>query len=176
MPAAVHEISKYTASKSFSFCKSQNVYIYRKLAFLPLSFALYKWERGPGGEGKTPRIHQMHYSKKIFAQELRKSSTPEEQKVWKLLRNRNFMNLKFRRQHILQGFVVDFYCHKLRLAIEIDGKIHLKQKEYDALRQKLIEEKEITFIRITNEAINKDVNIVLEEIKKIASTTVLPSD
>jgi len=86
------------------------------------------------------------------------------------------MNLKFRRQHILQGFVVDFYCHKLRLAIEIDGKIHLKQKEYDALRQKLIEEKEITFIRITNEAINKDVNIVLEEIKKIASTTVLPSD
>ncbi len=77
------------------------------------------------------------------------------------------MNLKFRRQHVLEGFVVDFYCHKLRLAIEIDGKIHLKQKEYDASRQRLIEDKEITFIRITNEAINHDTTILLDKIRKL---------
>ena len=66
----------------------------------------------------------MHYNKKIFARELRKNFTPEEKKVWEVLKNRNFNNLKFRRQHVLQGFVVDFYCHELKLAIEIDGKIH----------------------------------------------------
>jgi len=111
----------------------------------------------------------MHHTKKTFARELRRTSTPEEQEVWELLRNRNFMNLKFRRQHVLEGFVVDFYCPELRLAIEIDGKIHLKQKEYDRLRQVLIEEKEITFIRITNKAINKNVEIVYDEIEKILS-------
>ncbi len=49
------------------------------------------------------------------------------------------MNLKFRRQHVIEGFVVDFYCHDLRLAIEIDGKVHDRQREYDEIRQTLIE-------------------------------------
>jgi very-short-patch-repair endonuclease len=116
----------------------------------------------------------MHFNKKIFAQQLRKESTPEEIKVWEVLRNRKYKGLKFRRQHVIEGFVVDFYCHDLRLAIEIDGKVHIKQKEYDELRQYLIEGNKIKFIRITNEEINIDVSILLHQIEKFLAPP-LPS-
>ena len=105
----------------------------------------------------------MDYRKKIFARELRKNSTDEERKVWEALRNRRFKNLKFRRQHVLEGFVIDFYCNEFKLAVEIDGKVHQKQKGYDELRQCLIEDKGIRFIRITNEEINRDVKILLTQ-------------
>jgi very-short-patch-repair endonuclease len=108
----------------------------------------------------------MQHIKKQFARNLRKESTPEENKVWNVLRNRKFHNCKFRRQHVIEGFVVDFYSQKLRLAIEIDGKIHERQKEYDELRQRLIEEKGIKFIRITNEEINKDITQLLCKISE----------
>ncbi len=81
------------------------------------------------------------------------------------MRNRKFLNCKFRRQHVIEGFVVDFYCKKLRLAIEVDGKIHGRQKEYGALRQRLIEEG-FEFIRVTNEKINKDINILFRKIRE----------
>ncbi len=59
---------------------------------------------------------------------------------------------------------MDFFCKRLRLVIEIDGKIHERQKEYDELRQRLIEEKGVKFIRVTNEEINKDINILFKKI------------
>ena len=62
--------------------------------------------------------------------------------------------------------MVDFYCKKLRLAIEVDGKIHERQKEYDELRQRLIEEKGIKFIRVTNEEINRDIEILFSKISE----------
>ncbi len=109
----------------------------------------------------------MHYIKKVFARELRNDSTFEEQKVWKLLRNRRYKNLKFRRQHVIEGFVVDFYCHELKLVIEIDGKVHEKQKDYDELRKLLIEEKGFIVIRISNEDINRDMNNLLQKIDEM---------
>jgi len=107
----------------------------------------------------------MQYIKKVFARNLRKEQTPEEAIVWNTLRNRGFMNLKFRRQHDIEGFIVDFYCHEINLAVEIDGKIYERQKDYDLLRQSLIEEKGISFVRVTNDEVNSDVNILLEIIK-----------
>jgi very-short-patch-repair endonuclease len=126
----------------------------------PLSQRSFK-----GRERGVSVITTMHYNKKIFARKLRKESTTEEKKLWKILRDRQFKNLKFRRQHVLQGFVVDFYCHELRLIIEIDGRVHEKQKNYDALRQTLIEEIGFSFIRITNEEINMNINILLDAIE-----------
>lgn len=111
----------------------------------------------------------MQYIKKVFARSLRKEQTPEEEIVWNLLRNRKFINLKFRRQHDIEGFIVDFYCHELRLAVEIDGGVHDKQKDYDELRQELIENKGIRFVRVTNDEIKKDVNILLEKIRAFLS-------
>jgi len=107
----------------------------------------------------------LEYIKKVFARNLRKEQTPEEAAAWEHLRNRKFMNLKFRRQHVIEGFVVDFYCHELHLAIEIDGAVHNKQKDYDELRQMLIESEDIKFIRITNDEVHRDINILLDRIK-----------
>ena len=106
----------------------------------------------------------MEYIKKEFARILRKQQTPEEMIVWDFLRNRRFQGLKFRRQHVIEGFVVDFYCHELSLAIEIDGGIHDRQKDYDELRQGLIESRGIRFIRVRNEEIRRDIHVLQEKI------------
>ena len=76
------------------------------------------------------------------------------------------MNLKFRRQHDIEGFIVVCYCHEQRLAVEIDGKIHDKQIDYDDLRQRqeLIASKGIKFVRVFNDEVNRDVNLLLERI------------
>jgi very-short-patch-repair endonuclease len=117
----------------------------------------------------------MHYIKKTFARSLRKEATVEEKKVWEVLRNRKLQNLKFRRQHVIEGFVVDFYCREIHLAIEIDGKVHDKQKDYDMHRQRLIEERGVNFIRITNEEINKDIEFILAKINR-AKSSFLPAE
>jgi very-short-patch-repair endonuclease len=117
------------------------------------------------GRGVFIKKNNMYEIKKQFARFLRKDATIVENIVWGILRNRKFNNLKFRRQHEINGFIVDFYCHELRLAIEIDGKIHEKQKDYDKLREELIENEGVPFIRVTNEEVMRDINILLEKIK-----------
>ncbi|MBT3581767.1 DUF559 domain-containing protein [bacterium] len=107
------------------------------------------------------------YIKKEFARELRKEQTLTEQLVWKALRDRKYQYYKFRRQHIIKGYVVDFYCHKLRLAIEIDGKIHENQEDYDEMRQAEIEFQGIKFIRIDTRDIYKNINILLTKIDTV---------
>ena len=62
------------------------------------------------------------------AKELRQNMTPAEKILWQYLRAERFHNLKFRRQQIIEGFIVDFYCHSLRLVIEVDGEIHEHQQ------------------------------------------------
>jgi very-short-patch-repair endonuclease len=89
--------------------------------------------------------------KRDFARQLRKSQTEAERKVWDLLKNRKLLGLKFRRQHVIEGFVVDFYCLERKLAIEIDGGIHDRRRDYDELRQQEIESKSNTVIRVRNE-------------------------
>ena len=86
----------------------------------------------------------MARKKKVLrARALRKELTGAEQVLWQHLRNRKFLNKKFRRQHVFCGFILDFYCPEERLGIELDGSVHLKQKDYDALRQKIIEDNEV---------------------------------
>jgi len=65
---------------------------------------------------------------------------------------------------VIDGFVVDFFCVELNLAIEIDGAIHQKQKEYDDLRQSLIEERGVRFIRLSNEQVKSNLNLLFESI------------
>ncbi len=110
---------------------------------------------------------RMTYKKREFARQLRQDQTVAEEKVWQLLRNNQFMGLKFRRQHVIEGFVVDFYCEEHRLAIEIDGGIHNMaiRKDYDALRQMELESKGVQFIRITNEEFAKNEAVLFDSIK-----------
>ncbi|MFH1576827.1 MAG: endonuclease domain-containing protein [Candidatus Margulisiibacteriota bacterium] len=114
--------------------------------------------------------------KKQFARTLRKEQTKAEKTVWELIRKRKFHGFKFRRQHVVEGFILDFYCHELRLGIEVDGSVHLKRKDYDQLRQEIIESEDIRLIRITNKDIMENSKKgILEQIKKMISKPTHPS-
>ncbi|HRV95829.1 MAG TPA: endonuclease domain-containing protein [Anaerolineae bacterium] len=73
---------------------------------------------------------------KARARELRRPMTPQEQKLWRQLRSRQLCDLKFRRQHPIERFILDFYCHEHQLAVEIDGDSHADpaQQRYDQAR------------------------------------------
>ena len=120
---------------------------------------------------KDTSNHIYHYGAKpeIFdrAQQLRKNSTEVEKKLWKRLQNRKFEGLKFRRQHPISRFIVDFYCHEKLLVIEVDGGIHeeAKVKERDEGREEELENLGLTVIRFTNEEVLNNMNSVLEKLK-----------
>ncbi|RFN58153.1 endonuclease domain-containing protein [Marixanthomonas ophiurae] len=92
---------------------------------------------------------------KNYARHLRKNSTQTEIILWKLLKNRSF-NVQFHRQVPLLEFIVDFYCHELHLAIEVDGNSHDYKYEYDISRQGLLETHGIIFLRFTDFEVKKD--------------------
>ncbi len=71
------------------------------------------------------------------ARELRQEMTPAEKTLWEQLRNRKLGGFKFRRQHPLDRFIVDFYCAACKLIVEVDGDIHDLQQERDAIRKNL---------------------------------------
>ncbi len=92
---------------------------------------------------------------KEYARHLRKNSTLTEIIIWKLLKNRSF-GVQFHRQVPLLEFIVDFYCHELQLAIEVDGDSHEYKYEYDISRQGILESKGLTFLRFTDFEVKKD--------------------
>lgn len=77
--------------------------------------------------------------------------TSAEKILWEKLRAKRFNNLKFRRQQIIAGFIADFYCHSLRLVIEVDVEVHNQQQEYDEARDKILRAKELTVLRFSNQ-------------------------
>ena len=102
------------------------------------------------------------------ARKLRQKMTPAEEKLWDKLRNRKFRRLKFRRQHPIDKYIVDFICMEKKLVIEVDGEIHneLKQKEYDRERTEELEGYGLRVIRFSNEKILDGVFKVLKDIEK----------
>ncbi|MFM9910752.1 MAG: endonuclease domain-containing protein, partial [Chitinophagaceae bacterium] len=88
------------------------------------------------------------------------------------LRNRQANGLKFRRQHPLDKFVADFYCHEKRLVIELDGGMHESkmQKEKDRVRTEILDKLAITVVRFKNEEVLKDNIGVTKEIIRIAGS------
>jgi very-short-patch-repair endonuclease len=89
---------------------------------------------------------------------LRKAATPAEQVVWELVRGRRLQGLKFRRQHVLEGHIVDFFCHEKQLCIELDGAPHLEpaQKSKDIQRDLLLGMRGFTVLRFMNEEVLRD--------------------
>jgi leucyl-tRNA synthetase len=98
------------------------------------------------------------------AQELRKNQTEAEQILWEAIRKKS-LDVKFRRQHIIGSNIVDFVSLETKLVIEVDGKIHLDKKEYDAERTKELESVGFSVIRFTNEEITNDIENVISKIK-----------
>lgn len=101
------------------------------------------------------------------AYQLRKNQTGAEKLLWNHLKQKPF-GCKFRRQHPLGLFIADFYCHKAKLVIEIDGSIHLKEEVMvrDKERQRIIEEDGLRVLRFTNDQVYKDIVHVLKTIEE----------
>jgi very-short-patch-repair endonuclease len=95
------------------------------------------------------------------AKEMRRNMTPEEKILWEHLRTNRLHGLHFRRQQIIDGFIVDFYCHAASLVIEVDGKIHEKQIEYDLERDKVLSARGLRLLRIKNEEVTQEIDQVL---------------
>jgi very-short-patch-repair endonuclease len=100
------------------------------------------------------------------ARVLRRTETPAEMKLWEYLRNRRLNGLKFRRQHLVDKYVLDFYCHECKLAVEIDGGIHDEKMNrlYDAARTTDLNDAGINVIRFRNEEVMDDVDGVIKKI------------
>lgn len=109
--------------------------------------------------GASPQIMEK-------ASVLRNRMTEQECVLWEFLCKKKVMGFKFRRQHPIYMFIVDFYCHTLKLVIEVDGGYHLRpeQKEYDYNRTGEIENLGIKVIRFTNDEIDNDIKSVKLEI------------
>jgi very-short-patch-repair endonuclease len=84
--------------------------------------------------------------------------------LWRALRNRRFAAHKFRRQQPACPFILDFYCHDARLAIEVDGPIHAKQTSADRARQSALESLGIYFVRISADIVETNLDAALNQI------------
>src|SRR3990172_1302674 len=102
------------------------------------------------------------------ARELRRDMTPAENILWQELRG-NKLGVHFRRQQVIAGFIVDFYCHKAGLVVEVDGDIHDLQQEEDARQEKVLREMGLRIVRFRNEDVMKNLSVVLGKIRKLVS-------
>jgi len=118
------------------------------------------------------RKAKMHLSAKAStfrnAKKLRTKMTPAEEVLWAALKNKQLEGLKFRRQHPISRYVLDFFCARAKLGIEVDGKYHEEkaQKIYDADRTDNLKLSNIEIIRFTNKKILTQLDQVLESIIK----------
>lgn len=101
------------------------------------------------------------------AQFLRRNETKAEKLLWEKLRNNQLEGLKFRRQHPVNIYIADFYCHKFKLMIELDGDYHNQeeQKQKDEVRTEVLRLNDLNIIRFKNEEVVQDINLVLITIK-----------
>jgi len=111
--------------------------------------------------------HHANPSTYEIARVLRKQQTEAEELLWQLLRNRKVAGIKFRRQHPFENYVLDFYCHEVKLAIEADGGIHNEPDvvQYDNARTARLQESGIAVFRFTNEQIKANPLSVISKIE-----------
>ena len=98
------------------------------------------------------------------AREFRKNPTKSELMFWEQVKAKRFNGIKFRRQVVLSGFIVDFCCHEYKLIIEIDGDIHKEQREYDKEREEIIKESGYGFFRVTADEVESNIDSVLNKL------------
>jgi very-short-patch-repair endonuclease len=90
--------------------------------------------------------------------------TPAEGLLWEHIRSGRLCGAKFRRQHFIAGYIVDFYCPASRLVIEVDGEIHLSQRDADAVREAALSAYGVRVTRFSNTAVLHDIAGVLHVI------------
>ena len=100
------------------------------------------------------------------ALEMRQNMTPSERSLWSELRNNRLDGWHFRRQQIIDGFIVDFYCHRAGLIIEVDGPIHDSQQDMDAEREAVLLNRGLKIIRFTNDQVMNEMPSVLDNVRQ----------
>jgi very-short-patch-repair endonuclease len=102
--------------------------------------------------------------------------TVAEKILWERLKNRQVNNMHFRRQHPFGIYIIDFYCHKASLAIEIDGKIHLRTRDKDNERSEYLRSSGLKVLRFKNEEVENNLDLVINEIRKYLFLNTPPPD
>ena len=112
----------------------------------------------------TGKIIPYNPKLKQYARDLRKHGTFSEVLLWKKLQGKQLQGYKFRRQKPIDNYIIDFYCHELKLAIEIDGVTHGYKEEYE--RQKILESFGIRFLRFTETQIRSNLWAALKVVEE----------
>jgi very-short-patch-repair endonuclease len=105
------------------------------------------------------------------AKDLREASTTPEQLLWTALRNGQIGGLKFRRQHPIGRYVVDFYCHSAGLVVEVDGMSHDRKILQDVEKTKHLEGQGLRVLRVMNEDVMRDLDAVTREIARLGGAS-----
>ena len=126
-------------------------------------------DKGRAGEGLPFNSAYLPYNKNltVLARENRSNPTVAENRIWqKVLRKRQFAEYKFLRQKPVGDYIVDFYCARLQLVIEIDGDSHAETTEHDAERTKFLGSLGLHVIRFSNDDVLRNIEGVYEELSK----------
>jgi very-short-patch-repair endonuclease len=117
-----------------------------------------------------------HARSTTHAREMRKNLTPPEARLWQALRRRGLEGLKFRRQHTIGPFILDFYCVSARLTVEVDGALHSlgDNPKRDDSRDSWLERHGITVLRIPAQHVLGRLDAVLTEIGRAAAMSEKP--
>ena len=109
-----------------------------------------------------------------IARAMRRQMSRQERILWRALRGNALDGFHFRRQHIVHGYLVDFYCHRARLAIEVDGFANQRQPDCDEFRDRLLSEEGIKVLHISAKAIDLSPDSVLWLIRQHAQNGANP--
>jgi very-short-patch-repair endonuclease len=107
---------------------------------------------------------KMKLNKLQLAKAMRSEMTPAERKLWQHLRRNQLDGFHFRRQQVIEPYIVDFYCHQVAIVVEVDGGIHQEQEAYDRQRKKDLQERGVCVVRFTNLEVEHNLDSVLNEI------------
>ena len=143
-----------------------------------MRIAVWKHIPLPTGEGGAKRrvrgsiMRPRSSSHEVFldrARQMRREDTRAEKRAWIQLKDRRTLGLKFRRQVPIDGYIVDFYCHEIRVIVEIDGDVHNQpgQVEWDASRNARLEELGYRVLHITNDIVLTQPHCLFEMIRAL---------
>ena len=122
--------------------------------------------RGLGGGVSWQSPSDLWKQLQPLARQMRTEPTLSEKQLWQRLKNKQLLGFKFRRQQVIDRFIVDFYCHEIKLVIEVDGEVHNYTQVEDAIRQEFLESLGLRVMRFKNEDVLFRIESVLGEIAR----------
>jgi len=123
-----------------------------------------------GDMAKAPRPHWRAPEKiQARARRLRSDSTDPERLLWRRLRGVQVSGAHFRRQHAMGNFIVDFFCARARLVVEVDGETHAMAEDHDRARSRWLEGRGYSVLRFTNREVIHQLDAVVERIAEEVS-------